>query len=172
MPLDDATDVVGYRLLDGTFGENMGAAIAVSRLQKDCEPGSGATLDCDTIPGLIGVDHAEGSVIENFGTLDGGSLPMLFSDYPDPTAGFGGFINQRSPVVFAESFPKASEWIMCAPAPPPPPRLHQRSARGLLHSPMRLAAHSRRQPSFTTPLSLSRSAATRVSRSRHSGTAR
>ena len=64
VPLDGATDVVGYRLLDGTFGENMGAAISVSRLQHDCEPGSDASLDCSATAKLIAVDHSEGSVIE------------------------------------------------------------------------------------------------------------
>ena len=58
--------------------------------------------------------HSEGSVIEAGGALNGGSLPLLFADAPNPEAGFGGFINQRSPIVFAENFPTASEWILWA----------------------------------------------------------
>eukprot|EP00966_Prymnesium_polylepis_P170625 3944333-Prymnesium_polylepis.1 len=110
VPLHDAASPSGFRLLDGTFGENMGAANAISRLQQDCESGGGGSFDCSAVPSLIAVDHSPGGAIES-NPETGGSLPILFTGHPTPTSGFGGFVRQPSPIVFAEHFPAKGEWM-------------------------------------------------------------
>eukprot|EP00966_Prymnesium_polylepis_P308277 7123916-Prymnesium_polylepis.1 len=105
----DSSSFNRYRLLDGTFGENMGAANAVSRMQQDCE-GDDVSLrgstDCQETPGLIAVDHSAQMV-----ALGQGSLEVLFTNASNPFLGFGGLIRMPSAIVFAERFPPASEWV-------------------------------------------------------------
>eukprot|EP00966_Prymnesium_polylepis_P266334 6152479-Prymnesium_polylepis.2 len=117
VPVGDVHDPASksrFRLLDGTFGENMGAANAISRMQQDCESydtNLRGSLDCNRVPSLIAVDHSAGYVVQGDAHLLGGSLPPLFSSYPDPHAGFGGLIRQPSPVIFAEGYPPIDEWV-------------------------------------------------------------
>eukprot|EP00966_Prymnesium_polylepis_P157328 3636010-Prymnesium_polylepis.1 len=112
--LMDTESLNRYRMLDGTFGENMGAANAVSRLQQDCDaddPSMRGDLDCDTIPNLIMYDNAPQAGIQT----TGGSLEVLFTNYSTPTLGFGGLVRLPPTTVFAEAFPPRDAFIEYEP---------------------------------------------------------
>ena len=108
------TDNTNYRLIDGAYAENSGAATALARMQQDCYS-SPTSLDCSGALSLIVLNH-------EWDSDDEWTAKALFSGFPDPYRfRLAHEIASPAPTVFRENYPLDSEFTVYRRAEAPHP---------------------------------------------------